>query len=324
MVIVDCAHYTAAGRRDGERISLERAAACAGSGDGFVWVGVHDPSLEEMAELRERFALHELAIEDAANLHQRPKLEDYDDGYFVVLRPACYHDDREVVEIGEIHLFLGHGYVISVRHGPASELSRARKRLEERVDLLQAGPASVFWAILDVVVDDYAPVVQGLDDDVEEVEETVFAGVADQTQRIYQLKRENLQLYRAVNPLLEPLAQLAEGKLLEVHPELRRFFRDVEDHTRRVNGHLLGQRELLTSILQANAAMINVRQGDIVRKVSGWAAIITVPTFIASVYGMNFDHMPELHVYYGYPLALAFMLLCAVVLYRYFKHVGWL
>lgn len=325
-MIVDCAHYKDGKRQEKKPISLEEAAACASEEKGWVWLGLFQPTPEEMTEVQNRFHLHELAVEDASHAHQRPKIEDYDDSFFIVLRSARYDQEKEVVEFGEIHVFLGPGYVITVRLGEATELSLARKQLEERSDLLQAGPVSVVWAVLDKVVDDYRPVIEGIEDDVQEVEEAVFAGGDDQTQRIYFLKREILQFYRAVHPLLDSLQLLESGSAPfdRIDDHLKPFFRDVNDHAKRVNDEIFGMRETLTNILQANMAAVAIQQNDVVRKVSGWAAIITVPTFIASVYGMNFRHMPELGWLLGYPLALLLMIVAAGSLYAYFKRVDWL
>jgi magnesium transporter len=325
-MIVDCAHYRD-GRRQHEHVmSIEEAAEHAGGEPGdFVWVGLHEPSDEEMEEVARGFGLHELAVEDAERAHQRPKIEDYDDSYFLVLKTARYHDESETVHFGEIDVFAGPGYVVSVRHGEGTELRGARRRLEERPDLLKAGPAAVVWAILDQVVDDYLPVAEGIDDDIEEVEQAVFDEQAEApTQRIYFLKREVIEFHRAVWPLLAPLDRIESGAIANVDPELVRYFRDVGDHARRIDETVNSQRELLTSVLEANLALVSVGQNEVVKKISSWAAIIAVPTFIASVYGMNFDHMPELHQRVGYPLSLAAMAISVTVLYRFFRRVGWL
>jgi magnesium transporter len=323
-VIVNCAHYKDGIRQHGGKIDLDEAAACLQE-EGFVWLGLHEPSPEEMEEVARRFGLHELAVEDAEESHQRPKLEDYDGSYFIVLRTARYQDETETVHFGEIHLFVSDKYLITVRLGEGSELGPARQALEERPDLLKLGPASAVWAVVDKVVDDYAPVVAGIEDDIEEVEADVF----DQekgapTQRIYFLKREVIEFHRATWPLLAPLESLASGTFPGVDDQLARFFRDVADHAQRTDEQVNSQRELLTSILEANLALVNVGQAEVVKQISAWAAIIAVPTFIASVYGMNFDHMPELHWLFGYPLALGVMALTIALLYRFFRRLGWL
>jgi magnesium transporter len=323
-VIVNCAHYKDGTRQHGGKIDLDQAAACLEE-DGFVWVGLHEPSSEEMEEVARRFNLHELAVEDTEFAHQRPKIEDYDGSYFIVLRTARYHDESETVHFGEIHLFVAPKYVITVRHGEGSELGPAREALEARPDLLRLGPASAVWAVVDKVVDDYAPVVAGIEDDIEEVETDVFDdSTAAPTQRIYFLKREVVEFHRATWPLLEPLEGLERGAYGGIDPKLAPFFRDVADHARRVDEQVNSQRELLTSILEANLALVSVSQNEVVKQISAVAAIIAVPTFIASVYGMNFDHMPELHWVFGYPLALTVMVLSSALLFRFFRRIDWL
>jgi len=323
-VIVDCAHYRGGRRQHEGRLEPARAAARASDEGGFVWLGLHEPSPEELAEVGRRFHLHELALEDAAHAHQRPKLEDYADSYFVVLRPARYDDAREEVEFGEIQIFLSESYVIAVRHGQASGLEVARRRLEARPELLGAGPAAAVWAILDKVVDDYQPVVDGIDNDINEVEEAIFAERADATQRIYFLKREVIEFHHAVAPLLGPLEALERGAFPDMEEQLRRYFRDVADHARRIDEQVTAQRELLTSILEANLALLSVKQNEVVRSISAWAAIIAVPTFLASIWGMNFEHMPELEESWGYPLALVLMAVAVTALYRFFRRIDWL
>ncbi len=324
-MIVDCAHYQGGARQNEGPLSLEQAASLCKGGDEFVWLGLKAPTKAELAEVGERFGLHELALEDAANAHQRPKIEDYGDSLFIVLKTARYDDAREEVEFGEINLFVGSGYVIGVRQGEASELRPARERLEERPELLAEGPAAVVWAVLDKVVDDYLPVVEGIDNDIEEVEEQIFQQGADATQRIYFLKREAIEFHRAVAPLLPPLAAFEHGAYPQrVGEEVRRYLRDVHDHARRVDEQVTGHRELLTSILEANLALLGVQQNAVVRTISAYAALITVPTFLASIWGMNFAEMPELTAGWGYPGALLIMALVVGVLYRQFKRIRWI
>jgi magnesium transporter len=303
--------------------AAERAKA-AGEGE-FVWIGLHEPEPGDLDELARLFNLHELAVEDAGLEHQRPKVEDYDGSYFIVLKTAHYHEDQEIVHFGEISVFAGPGYVIAVRRGPGSELKTARARLERRPDLLRLGPASAVWAITDKVVDDYLPVVDGIDDDIEEVETDVFNDdVPAPTQRIYHLKREVLEFHRAVGPLLNPLERLELGSFAGIPPELRKYFRDINDHARRIDEQVSSQRELLTSVLEANLALVSVNQNDVIKRISSIAGIIAVPTFIASNYGMNFTHMPELDKPWGYPAALGLMALSAVALIYFFRRIHWL
>lgn len=323
-MIVDCAHYRDGVRQHEGQLPLDVAEKC-GTGDGdFVWLGLFEPTVEELRDVGERFDLHELALEDAYRAHQRPKLEDYDNSYFVVLRSARYDDAKEEVEFGEIMLFLSSRYVIAVRHGAASELKGVRKHLEAHPELLEGGPAAAVWAIVDKVVDDYAPVVEGIDNDITEVETEIFGDGSDSTQRIYFLKREVIEFHHATAPLLGPLESLERGAFPDMDEQLRRYFRDVADHARRVDEQVMAQRELLTSILEANLALLGVRQNEVVRAISAWAAIIAVPTFLASIWGMNFTHMPELDERWGYWVALALMATAVILLYRFFKRISWL
>jgi magnesium transporter len=326
-MIVDCAHYKDGVRQHEGALTPEQAAEVtrsAGEGE-FVWIGIHDPAEGDLDRLQELFGLHELAVEDAHVAHQRPKIEDYDQGFFIVLRTAHYHEAEEIVHFGEIHLFAGRGYVISVRHGPGSELSSARQRLEARPDLLRLGAASAVWAVLDKVVDDYLPVVDAMEDDVEEVEKDVFDDdIPAPTQRIYHLKREAIEFHRAVAPLLSPLEALESGTFERVPDELRSFFRDVADHSRRVDEQVTSQRELLNSILQANLALVGANQNEVVKKISSIAAIVAVPTLVTGIYGMNFNNMPELNWKYGYPLALGVMAILVSSLVVFFKRIDWL
>jgi len=325
-VIVDCAHYRHGQRQSAAPLSLEEAAAiCARDEEGFVWLGLFDPAPGELASVQACFGLHELAVEDAESHHLRPKIEQYADGtYFVVLRTARYLDDREEVDFGEISLFLRRTFAITVRQGGASELGEARLRLEQRPELLREGSASVLWAVLDQVVDSYAPVVEGLERDIEEVEGTVFSAAAAPTERIYFLRREATDFYRAVHPLLAPLDAVDRGSYPVVSTQLREYFRDVNDHLNIVNDEVAAQRDTLVTVLQANMAVLSVQQNEIVRKISAWAAMIAVPTFIASLYGMNFDHMPELGWRIGYPAVLTLMLLVGLGLYTFFRRARWL
>ena len=326
-MIVDCAHYKDGKRQHEGQLPLDVASTCvSGEQPGeFVWLGLFEPTRDELLEIAQRFGLHELAVEDAERAHQRPKLEDYDRSYFIVLKTAHYDEQAEQVHFGEVHVFVARHYVIVVRHGEGSELVTARKRLEERSDLLRQGTPAVVWAILDKIVDDYYPVAQGIEDDIEEVEGQVFGEGDPPTERIYFLKREVIEFHRAVGPLLVPLERLEAGGISgAIADDLRRYFRDVADHARRIDEQVNSQRELLTSALEANLALVSVRQNDVIKEISSWAAIITVPTFIASVYGMNFEHMPELKSPLGYPLALLAMLAAVIVLRRFFKRIGWM
>jgi len=323
-MLVDCAHYRDGCRQNDKPLPVDEAAELRSAADGFVWLGLHDPAADEMLDVAKRFDLPPLAVEDAMQQHQRPKIEDYDDGFFLVLHTARYIDSSEEVEFGEVHVFTGPGYVIVVRHGAASELTSARERLEQNPELLRLGTTAAVWAVMDKVVDDYEPVIEGLENDVEEVEDAVFREGGDQTRRVYFLRRELAEFYRAVHPLLVALDRLESRTRADVPKLLRNHLRDVEDHVTRTEEEIATQRDVLTSIFQANLAVIGLQQNEAVRKISGWAAIIAVPTFMASIWGMNFKHMPELAWQYGYPLALAVMVLTGLGLYRVLRRAGWL
>jgi magnesium transporter len=323
-VIVDSAVYEGGHRRDGDVGVHEAMEACRKPG-AFTWIGLFEPTEEEFESIRSEFHLHPLAVEDAIHAHERPKLEVYDDMVFIVLKTARYVDPTEVIKLGEILVFLGHDYIITVRHGEASELGVVRRQLEEKPELLQHGPGAVLHAIVDRVVDDYAPAIAGLGEDIDQVEDQVFSGVrTSAAERIYKLKREVLQFAHAVGPLVDPVDRLARGKYAVIHPEVRTYFRDVNDHLLRAHDQLEGFRDLLTSVLQANMTQVGVRQNEDMRKISAWVAIAVVPTAIAGIYGMNFEHMPELDWSFGYPAALLLMLLVCSTLFWRFKRAGWL
>jgi magnesium transporter len=323
-MIIDCAVYTDGERRPGE-LSLDKAYAASREPDAFVWIGLYEPTPEEFESVRREFSLHELAVEDAIQAHQRPKLEIYDETLFVVLKTARYLEAEERVEFGEINLFIGDGFVVSVRHTPASELRGVRKQMEARPDLLRYGPGAVLHGIVDRVVDDYVPVVTGLDDDIKEVEKEVFSPAGGNTaERIYLLKREVVEFHQTTAPLVEPLDQLARRPVPLIHEDLREYFRDVDDHLMRIVERVDGFRDLLTSVLDANLAQVGVRQNEDMRKISAWVAIAAVPTMLAGIYGMNFQHMPELRWTLGYPMVLAVMGGFCGFLYYKFRKSGWL
>jgi magnesium transporter len=323
-VIVDCAVYEGGRRRDGD-LSVKDAHIACRDGKSFVWIGLYEPAEHEFDAIQREFELHPLAVEDAIKAHQRPKLEVYGDTVFVVLKTARYVDPTEVVQLGEILIFLGEGFVITVRHGEASSLHDVRERLEGNSKLLSHGPGAVLHSIVDKVVDDYTPAIAGLQEDIEQVEEDVFSDArVNSAERIYRLNREVLQFNRATGSLMEPIDRLAAGRYELIHPEVRTYFRDVNDHLVRVHEQLEGFRDLLTGVLQANLAQVTVRQNEDMRRISAWVAILATPTAIAGIYGMNFEHMPELRWTFGYPAALLLMVAICTLLYRYFKRAGWL
>jgi magnesium transporter len=323
-MIVNCRVYEDGRRCPGE-FTPETAAQSSRDIDAFVWIGLYEPTPDEFESVRREFSLHELAVEDAIKAHQRPKLERYGDSLFLVLKTARYVDTEEVVEFGEILLFVGARFLVAVRHGEASGLQELRQSLETRQEFLRLGPSAVLHAIVDRVVDDYVPVMQGVEDDIEEVEEQVFSlDRANPVERIYYLKREVLAFRRATAPLLIPLMQLSTQPLPHVCPEVRPYFRDVHDHLLRTNEQLDACRDLLTSVLEANLTQVSVRQNEDMRKISAWVAIAAVPTMIAGIYGMNFQHMPELSHPLGYPIIMGLIVFISTGLYVFFRRWHWL
>jgi len=325
-VIVDCAVYTDGVRRPGE-LPLEAALEAAREPGSFTWIGLLEPPQSEFLAVREEFGLHDLAVEDAVCAHQRPKLEVYGDDLFVVLKTARYIEDDERVEFAEIQVFVGRDYIVTVRHGAGSALADVRAMLEKDPAHLTHGPIAVLHAIVDRVVDDYEPVIAGLDNDMREVEVEVFADErpkGDPSRRIYRLKREVLDFHRHTNPLLEGLARLEEGSIPVCPPELSSYFRDVADHLVKVVGEIEHFAALLSDALDANLAQVSVRQNADMRTISAWVAVGAIPTVVGAIYGMNFEHMPELGTRYGYPVVLVLTVVACAVLYRRLKRVGWL
>lgn len=322
-MIIDAALYENGHRRDPFELvgSLDRSQAP----DRFCWIGLHEPTAEEFAEVSAEFNLHELAVEDAVSAHQRPKLERYGETLFVVLKSAHYDDVAEQIELGEILIALSDDYVIVVRHGAASQLVGVRRRLEADPAELAFGPGAVLLEVIDQVVDDYAAVIIGLEDDIRQVEEQVFSpGDVTPTERIYRLKRQVLHFRQATQPLLDPLDLLVRGRYAAIHPDLREYYRDVLDHLTRSVERVTAMADLLTSILDANLTQVSVRQNEDMRKISAWVAVAAVPTLLAGIWGMNFEVMPELTEWWGYPLALIIMATISVSLYLQFKKSGWL
>ena len=321
-MIVDCAAYEGGRRREGA-LSMDRAGEAAGEEGTFVWLGVVEPSAEEIGAIAAEFGLHELAQEDAVRAHQRPKVEEYGETLHVVVKTARYVDSQEVIEVGEISIFLAPGFVISVRHGNA-DLAPVRQRIEQRPDLLEHGPGAILYAIVDHVVDRYIEALHGFDEDVREVELQVFGEGQNPTERIYKLEREVLEFQAATVPLGEELEDLCRHDYPVIPEALHEYFRDVEDHLRRVSTRIDGFRQLLDSALEANLTQVSMRQNEDMRKISAWVAIAAVPTMVAGIYGMNFDHMPELAWRFGYPVVLGTVLAVCLYLYWRFKRSGWL
>jgi len=328
-VIVDCALY-----RDGQRSEgihsggaqhwRELREMVDADGD-FVWIGMFEPDAEEIHEVAEVFGLHPLAVEDAVLAHQRPKLERFDGMVFLVLKTLWYVDETDAVETGEIAMFVGEDFVVTVRHGQGNELHTAREELESTRKVLEHGPGGVLYAVIDRVVDEYLAVVDELVVDVDEIEASVFSTErTNDSTRIYVLKRELAEVRRAVLPLREPVFRLSSGSVPAVPESATPFFRDVADHLARAAETVDSLDALLSTAFDAHLAQISVQQNDDMRKISAGAALIVVPTLIAGIYGMNFKHMPELAWAYGYPYALLLMGAAAGGLWFWFKRSGWL
>jgi magnesium transporter len=304
------------------------AEACR-DGGGIAWIGLYRPSRDEFANVAREFALHELAVDDAVNAHQRAKLERYGDTLFCVLRPARYVDETETVEFGEVHVFVGPQFVITVRHCEAPDLADVRRALEARPDLLRRGPVAIIHAIMDRVVDDYGPVLAGVENDIDEIEDEVFGAGADVSRRIYELTREVIAFQRAAKPLVAMLEQLMAAP--GVDDDERSYLRDVQDHALRLQEQADGFRALLQNILNVNLTLetktlseVGNRQNEEVKKISAWAAILFAPSIVGTIYGMNFDRMPELQWQYGYPFALGLMVTVCVGLYLLFRRSRWI
>lgn len=324
-MIVDCGVYSGGVRRDLSQEPEVVADALNDEPDSFGWIGLHEPDAAELARVQKVFNLHDLAVEDALKPHQRPKVERYGDSLVVVLRTLWYVDEHDAVETGQVSVFLGARYVVTVRHGEGAGLTSVRHELEHRVADLGRGPAAVLWGICDSVVDGYETVAAFVEVDVDEVEASVFS--PDRTSdaaRIYTLKREVLEMRRAIMPLKEPMTQFAAGVFPEIPAEAAPFFRDVADHLVRVAYTTEGLDTLLGSALNAHLARVSVQQNDDMRRISAWVAIAAVPTTLGGIYGMNFANMPELRWYYGYYAVLFAMVAICTSMYVVFRRAGWL
>ncbi|MCU1431227.1 MAG: corA [Actinotalea sp.] len=338
MSVVDSAVYVDGVRR-AEPSTLEKTFEARRAVSGMAWIGLYRPDPAVVASVAAEFGIHPLAVEDTVKAHQRPKLERYGDVLFTVLRPARYVDSEERVEFGELHVFTGPDFVVTVRHAEAPDLAKVRRRMEGSPELLTRGPEAVLYAILDEVVDEYAPVVAGLENDIDEIEDDLFAGDTAVSRRIYQLFREVMEFHRATQPLLAILGALHAGAAkYEVDEELQRNLRDVQDHVVRVVERADAFRAILQNALTVNAAVVGERQNEEVRamtqaslvqneevkKISAWAAILFAPTLVGTIYGMNFEHMPELAWRWGYPVALVAMVVGSICLFALFRRRRWL
>ncbi len=352
MPLIDNAVYVA-GRRSHDPKSLDETYELMRENDGMAWIGLYRPDAEEIRSVETEFGLHHLAIEDALIGHQRAKLERYGETLFVVLRPARYLDREEQVEFGEVHVFIGPGFVVTIRHAESPNLAAVRHRLEANPDLLALGPEAVLYAIVDEVVDEYGPVLAGLENDIDEIEKQLFGGDPDVSRRIYDLLGEVMEFQRAVHPLTAMLEALLRGsEKYKVDLEVQRGLRDVLDHVLQIVSRSDAFRATLQNALTVHSTLAtqqqneemrriseaslklaedtrklsetSLQQGDEVKKISSWAAIFFAPSIIAAIYGMNFTNMPELHWEFGYPLAILAMIVVAFVLYRVFKRNHWL
>ncbi|MFD5423638.1 magnesium/cobalt transporter CorA [Streptomyces sp. NPDC127069] len=327
-VIVDCAMYRDGRRSEAPGDLSDALAQARAVGDAFLWIGMYEPTEEEFEHVSHEFGLHKLAVEDALTAHQRPKLEVYDDSLFVVLKPVMYDEDADRVTTGELMLFIGDSFVVTVRHGEGAALAAVRRRLEHEPEVLRHGPTAVLYAVSDAVVDHYIEVAAELQADLEELEAEVFAPQTADTRntasRIYGFKRQVLEFRRATSPLSQPMDRLAFGNVPFVHDHARPFFRDVADHLTKANEYVEGLDRLLSDALSAHLAQMGVRQNDDMRKISAWAAMAAVPTMVAGIYGMNFRDMPELRQWWGYPAVLLVMVGICLGLHRMFKRRGWL
>lgn len=329
--IVDCAVYVDGIRLPGRWTHDRALAEVRRRGEGFAWIGLHEPDNEQITSIADVFGLHELAVEDAVQAHQRPKLERYEDMLFMVLKTVNYvgqaqpTTEHEIVETGEVMVFLGPDFVVTVRHGEHSGLRDVRRRLEADPEQLTLGPAAVLHAIADRVVDTYLEVTEAIEDDIEEMEAQVFTPRSTMdSEQIYVMKREVLDLRRAVVPLGPPLRKLTEGYSSLVPHDVRSYFRDVDDHLVTVIERVAGFDELLTTLVNASLAKITMRQNNDMRKITSYAAMISVPTMIAGIYGMNFEVMPELRWQYGYPAVLLLIAVICTGLFRVFRRNQWL
>jgi len=324
-MIVDCALYRAGHRVEETHNLVKLAAEARRDSEAFVWMGLLEPTETDLRGVARVFDLHPLAVEDAIQAHQRPKVDVYGDSLFVVLRTLTYIDATSDVETGEIALFVGDDMAVTVRHGEGTELAGVRSRMQEHPEVLALGPSAVLYAVCDTVVDMYIAVAAELQTDVDQLEASVFSPQrTDDFERIYKLKRELQEFRRAVVPLVEALVKITEREMPAIAAATRPFFRDVYDHLLRVQEVVESLELLLNGILQAHLAQVAIRQNEDMRKISAWVAILAVPTMIAGIYGMNFTHMPELSWTYGYPLALGLMAAICGALYRGFKRNGWL
>jgi len=321
--VINCAAYSQ-GRRC-SNVELHEVHDVLREANQFVWIGLHEPSEQVLKQVQLEFGLHDLAVEDARNAHQRPKVELYGDSVFVVLRTAQMNKEHHI-EFGETHFFVGSNFIVTIRHGSSISYANVRTRCESTPHLLSKGQGFALYAVMDFIVDQYFPVIHELEQDLQVVEEKVFKEKPSRetTEHIYQLKRELLEVKRATSPLVDICNRLTRFEIRCISDETRPYFRDVYDHAIRINEVVDNTRELLNTVLEANFSLISISQSDVSKKFAGWAAIIAVPTMVAGFYGMNFKFMPELDWHYGYPVVVTFTIGACFLLYYFFRRSGWL
>ena len=313
------------GKRVVDAVPLDQTYDVAKARAGIAWIVLSEPTHDDLASVAAEFDLHILAVEDTIKAHQRAKLERYGQTLFVVLTSARYLDDLEIIEFGELHIFAGPNFVVTVRHEGAPELTSVRNRIEREGDFLNQGSLAILYAVLDWIVDGYAPVVVGLENDIDEIEEQVFGASPHASRRVYELLREVLEFQRAIKPLTGIISTLMHD--LEhsgQEPELHRYLRDVQDHVTRINERVDSFQQLLQNIHSVNLTIVSLAQNEEIKKISAWGAILFAPTLVGTIYGMNFRHMPELDWLLGYPFAIFLMGVVCVVLYLVFNRRGWL
>jgi magnesium transporter len=322
--VVNCAAYA-----DGLRIAtipIEDISEHLSEPNGFVWIGLHDPTEDLLRQIQGEFQLHDLAIEDAHRAHQRPKLEAYGDTLFIVVRTAQMNTETHQIDFGETHFFVGKNFIVSIRHGSSRAYSEVRSRCESTPQLLKKGPGFALYAVMDSVVDNYFPVIDALEEELEILEERIFSEKPSReiTKQIYDLKRQLVEVKRAVSPLIDICTRLVRFDLELIPEDTRPYFRDVYDHVIRINEMVDSTREILATALEANFSLTSISQNEIQKRLASWAAILAVPTIIAGIYGMNFRFMPELGWDYGYPVTLSVTILLCGLMYGAFKRAGWL
>jgi len=322
--VINCAAYSK-GRRV-SNIQINEIGDVLKQSDRFVWIGLHEPDEHLLEQVQQEFGLHDLAIEDAHRAHQRPKLENYVDSLFIVLRTAQINGKEHRIDFGETHFFLGENFIVTVRHGSSLAYTDVRSRCEKVPDLLQKGPGFALYAVMDFIVDQYFPVMHELEMELEAIEDKIFKEKPSRetTEQIYQLKRELLDVRRSVSPLVEICNRLMRFEIKCISEETRTYFRDIYDHVVRISEMIENTRELLSTALEANFSLISISQNDVSRKFAGWAAIIAVPTMVAGFYGMNFRFMPEVEWRYGFYAVILFTMCACFLLYYLFRRSGWL